>query len=330
MFASIARIQRRPLIAYSIAIALFIIALIGRFALTEVLPTGFPFLTFFPAILLSAYLGGIGPGIACATISTVAAWYWFIPPVGGFSLNLQSAVALVFFIVISIVDLLIIHVMQQSLHDLRQERNLTRTLLTQQKTLFQELQHRVANNLAFVSSLLSLQSRKLGDNPEAKAAMADARVRLETMSRVHRRLYSPDRIDLPIGEFLEEVCNDLIGASASQKIRLSVQMPPVSFSPQTVMTLTLIVVEIVTNSLKHAFHDVENPELTVVLAQTSPSTYSLSVKDNGPGLTGSGSSPGSKTSLGMRILDNFAKSLNGTMSTYNERGLRTVITFAPH
>jgi two-component sensor histidine kinase len=160
--------------------------------------------------------------------------------------------------------------------------------------------------------------------------MADARVRLETMSRVHRRLYSPDNIDLPIGEFLEEVCNDLIGASASQKIRLSVQMPPVSFSPQTVMTLTLIVVEIVTNSLKHAVHDVENPELTVVLAQTSPSTYSLSVKDNGPGLTGSGSSPGSKTSLGMRILDNFAKSLNGTMSTYNERGLRTVITFAPH
>jgi K+-sensing histidine kinase KdpD len=137
LFASIARIQRRPLIAYSIAIALFIIELIGRFALTEVLPTGFPFLTFFPAILLSAYLGGIGPGIVCATISTVAALYWFIPPVGGFSLNLQSAVALVFFIVISIVDLLIIHVMQRSLHELRQERNLTRTLLTQQKTLFQ-------------------------------------------------------------------------------------------------------------------------------------------------------------------------------------------------
>ena len=66
---------------YSVAMAFFLIALFARFELTNVLPArGFPFLTFFPAVLLAAYLAGLGPGLLTSALSVLAAWFFFYNP----------------------------------------------------------------------------------------------------------------------------------------------------------------------------------------------------------------------------------------------------------
>jgi len=85
--------------AWTLATLLFVVALAARFALVGVLPAhGFPFLTFFPAVMLAAYVCGLGPGIAVSMASIVAARYFFIEPAHAFGgMSQGDTVALVFF-----------------------------------------------------------------------------------------------------------------------------------------------------------------------------------------------------------------------------------------
>ncbi len=106
---------------YLLALALSVLALGARFALTGQLPpAGFPFLTFFPAVLLSAYWGGLGPGLLATGLSIISAWYFFMAPEFQFSdLSRPDTVALVFFSVVLLVDCVVIDVMKNALARVR-------------------------------------------------------------------------------------------------------------------------------------------------------------------------------------------------------------------
>ncbi len=317
-------VRRDKLVGYLLAVALFAAALGLRIVVGDGLPDGFPFLTFFPAVLVTAFLGGLGPGILCATLSTLAAWYFFIPPFNSFGLSHTTIVALAFFVAIMVVDIVIIDQMTRALEKLKREQAVTASLLDRQKTLFAELQHRVANNLAFVASLLSLQSRKLAHNREAVAAMDEARLRLETMSRIHRRLYDPERLDAPLGSFIQDICDDLVRSGGS-KARCRVDVVDAALPPERIITLSLIVVEAITNSLKHALRDREDGLITVKLGRDGDN-YALAVSDDGPGLP-DGFDPSASKSLGMRILQGFARTLGGQLEFRTDNGLTTRVVF---
>ncbi|MFC0387947.1 histidine kinase dimerization/phosphoacceptor domain -containing protein [Muricoccus vinaceus] len=217
----------RPL-AYGIALLAALIASVLRYWLDPVLPPGFPFLTFFPAVIVTAFVAGTGPGVACAVLSGLAAWYLFIPPVNSFALEAQSAVALLFYAGIVGVDIVLIHLMQRAAGRLAEAQVVTAGLLQQQRLMFQELQHRVANNMAFVSSLLNLQKRRVMAKPEtAVGALDEASTRLNTMARIHRRLYDPASVELPVGQYLKDICTDLCQAADAHNIDVLVDMPPV-------------------------------------------------------------------------------------------------------
>ncbi len=101
---------------YSVAMAFFLIALFARFELTNVLPArGFPFLTFFPAVLLAAYLAGLGPGLLTSALSVLAACFFFLQPDRSLALTGPDLVALAFFTAILLIDCLVIHVMKVAL-----------------------------------------------------------------------------------------------------------------------------------------------------------------------------------------------------------------------
>lgn len=95
----------------------FVLALWMRFALEAVLPPkGFPFLTFFPAVLLSVYFAGLWPGILVSILSIFSAWYFFIEPPGRFSQTSQpDIIALVFFSFVLLVECVIVNVMNNAL-----------------------------------------------------------------------------------------------------------------------------------------------------------------------------------------------------------------------
>ena len=101
---------------YALALVFFVVALAARFELVDVLPDkGFPFLTFFPAVLLATYLTGLGPGLLASGLSFLAAWLFFIQPDRSVALTGADTVALAFFSAILLIDCLVIHFMKSAL-----------------------------------------------------------------------------------------------------------------------------------------------------------------------------------------------------------------------
>lgn len=287
-------------------------ALLLRVALDPALPPGFPYLTFFPAVVLTAFFFGLRPGIICAVLSGVAAWYIFIPPFFSFDLSSPTTIALAFYVFIVTVDIALIHIMHLAAARLRADAEETARLYEQQRTMFQELQHRVANNMQFVSAMLRLYAKRAGDDPAAMlTALDDARVRLDIMSRIHRHLYDPANVTRPVGEFFQDLCANLGDAAGAGEVRFTVDMPPVQFDLTKLTPLSLIAVEIVTNALKHAFPDGRGT-IALRLVQDGDRIV-FTIADDGKGMTPA-ETPGAGNSLGLKIIHNLAAQIGGRIS----------------
>jgi two-component sensor histidine kinase len=324
----LAPLRALPLWAGDAAAAVITVLATGlRFLLDPVLPPGFPFLTFFPAVILTTFFLGLRPGIVCAVLSGLSAWYYFVDPAYSFELNAPTTLALVFYAFIVTVDIALIHWMRVAGERLAAERAVTADLYEQQRTMFQELQHRVANNMQFVAALLALQKRKIADDPRAAAeAFDEAQARLETIARIHRRLYDPSRIDQPVGQYLQELCSDLLEATGARNIVCLVDVPPLRFDLARLTTLSLLVVEVVTNALKHAFTESARGTITIRLEQLQGSLTALTITDDGPGIPAD-FDPTANRSLGFRIVQGLAAQLDGTLTYANDGGTVVRLVF---
>lgn len=326
-------LRARPLAGYGLAVGSAGLALGVRLLVDVILPPGFPFLTFFPAIIVTSFVAGTRPGTVCALLSVLAAWYFVIPPVESFSLAHGAAAPLMFFAAVSAVDIVLIHVMQQALDRLGEERLLTARLADQQRNLFAELQHRVANNMAFISGLLRLQKRRIAADP-ANAAMAfdEAVVRIETMGRVHRQLYDPAAANLALQAHLQKVCEELIRATGATGITVTVDVPALEIALDRLLPLSLLVAEIVTNSLKHAFPHGRGGNIAVTVEDGPDGARALVIRDDGIGLPdayraaealGSSASTINDKGLGMRIVAGLANQIGGSISMSSDGGTVT-------
>lgn len=307
------RLRRHRWGGHALAIALFLLALAGRFALRPVLPPGYPFLTFFPAVLFSTFLGGRGPGALCAVLSLLASWYWFIPPIDSFGLDGASSLALLFFGTISAVDVLVIDAVLRKQDQLEAEQARTAALLEQRNTLFSELQHRVANNMLMVSAVLSSQQRRLAHNDEAVQALREARAHFETGARVHRRLHDPALQGDDFACFLDELCQDAMRLG-ERPVVLQTDIAAIPMSTEARTSVALLVTELITNALKHAFDGSPGERIDVTLRPSRDGGFVLRVADNGRGLP-EGFDPMRSERLGMRIVQSMVRGLDGHWRT---------------
>lgn len=170
----------------------------------------------------------------------------------------------------------------------------------------------MANNLQVVASLLRLRRKSLEPESAGAAALEAALTRLEMVSRVHRRLHDPASVDQPVEQYLGALCRELISASDTPGIELSVQADPIQLSLDALMSVSQIVAELVTNSLKHAFRSRSAGTLTVNF-RVNHGSYVLSVADDGPGLPPDFRRSKSD-SLGQGILQSLATQIRGQIS----------------
>lgn len=295
--------------AYGFALLSSLIAVVVRWEIDSVLPPGFPFLTFFPAVILTAFLFGLGPGIVAAVLSGLAAWYWFVPPVG-FGIAYDSAIALGFYCLIVGVDIALVHWMQRATAYLAQERRLSAALAETRQDLFHELQHRVGNNLQMVASLLSLQGRGLSQ-PEALAALSDASRRVAMIGRIQRTLYSPEGEQLALAPYLETIVRDTIEAAGRDHIKLTFHsaLGDALVEPATAIPSALAVAEAISNALEHGFSE-SGGDLVVALREEAGG-YVMTVTDDGSGLPQDFVLAGADT-LGLRMARSLAASQGGS------------------
>lgn len=319
--------RRNAAAGFLLAVVLFLVSLSLRLSIDHFLPPGFPFLTFFPGVILSAFFAGWRAGALCALLSGIAAWYYFIPPYRTFEIDYPTALALGFYVVVVAVDIALVHMAQVSAARLKDERAVTASLYDEQRTMFQELQHRVANNLAFVASLLNLQKRKMAAEPGAAVAVMDDAVRrLEVMGRIRRRLYDQAAASATVKVMLRDLARDLIEASGSDRISLSLTAPDIRLGLSKMVTLSLLVAEVVTNSLKHAFPDDRAGMITIELEPIDSDRLVLTIKDDGRGIP-PGYDPAVSKSLGLRIIQGLAAQLQGEIKFNGGNGTTTRLEF---
>lgn len=308
----------RPALGLAAGAGFFILATVLRWLLGG-LSEGFGPMMFLPAILLAGLFGGIRIGLLVAAVCTLVAWVMFFPPYGTFTLATPYAITMVMFILTAALELYVIRTLNIAINDLAEARE-------RSNTLFHELQHRVANNLQFVAALLRLRKRMLkSDSPGAQALEA-AQARLGMVSRVHRRLHDPKSVDQPIEHYLEALCMDLIRASDTPDVRLTIKAQPIVLDLETLMSVSLIVAELVTNSLKHAFRGRTEGALKIDF-EVERGVYTLTVADDGPGLPESFAQAGTD-SLGRGILHDLATLLHGNI--FYERGPGTIARLVFH
>lgn len=310
-----------------IALGAFVIALVLRHALDDVLPPGYPFLTFFPAVILTAFLSGLGPGIAVAAASAFASWYFFIPPFESFSIGGATALALGFFIFISGVDLAVIHYMFKWMRALDGERERNRQLAASRDLMFKEMQHRISNNLSVVSALLRMQRNTVRDEAAIRA-LDEAAGRLALVGKIHRQLHDPDGQQLPFGIFIKDLCHHILEASGTDgRIVCLVQADELHLSAERAVPVGLIVTELVSNALEHAFVDRERGTISIALTRQEGEEVRIVVADDGVGLPPA-FDLAHATSLGLVVARRFAEQIGAAFTMDTSEGASAELRFS--
>ncbi|WP_425409164.1 sensor histidine kinase [Hyphococcus sp.] len=183
--------------------------------------------------------------------------------------------------------------------------------LAAKETLLYELNHRVKNSLAIVSSMVRLQGRAIGD-AEAKRAFADIASRVAVLADLHGRLYQTgahNRIE--VVSFLNEILTDTVlslgtGAAVDIVVR---QNGRAEFSIEKAVTLALALNELVLNSIKHAFEDTKDPVIEVQI-DAEAGALSIIYRDNGCGLP---AEPAGPPGIGRALVASLSTQLNATV-----------------
>ncbi len=279
-----------------------------RVAVDDSLPPGFPFLTFFPAVLISAVFGSLRIGIATAIVSGLIAWIWFIPPIGALSTEPQALVAMAFYAAVTATELFFIAMTAHAFRQMRKALARADDLALSRDLMFAELQHRVSNNLSTVGALLRMQSGKVA-SAEAKQALLEATQRLNTVARIQRSLYSPDLQEVEVRPFLTQLAEDTVKSFGEDKaVDLTVTAEDFRLSQDRAIPFGLVASEMMMNALEHGQPASGRAALTVTfdladdVEPTGPAAV-LTIADNGPGLP-DGVTIDNATSLGIGIAGN--------------------------
>ncbi len=206
--------------------------------------------------------------------------------------------------------------------DIAQRKDAERRLresLAEKETLLKEVHHRVKNNLQIVSSLLHLQMNT-ATSPEAGEPLRESAARVATMALVHEQIYRSQSLSrINLDSYLRQLVTRLVETfRGPRQVNAGVVAPHLSVPLDTAIPLGLIVNEVVTNSLKHAFADRPAGSLRVKLVQRGDGLR-LTIADNGAGLPPDFRSEESG-SLGMQLIWSLTRQLDGRASLKSRKG----------
>jgi PAS domain S-box-containing protein len=206
---------------------------------------------------------------------------------------------------------------------------LIRAALKERETLLKEIHHRVKNNLQIVSSLLSLQASKATE-PETIEMLNESQRRIRSMALIHEKLYrSGSLAEINFADYVESLIDELMRMYnvAEGVITLIADIENVQLGVDTAIPCALIINELVSNSLKHAFPDGRTGEVTIAIHRIN-GTYELTITDNGVGPPPDFDFQ--KTdSLGLQLVTGLVNQLDGTITLDRTKGTTFIITFKP-
>ena len=203
-----------------------------------------------------------------------------------------------------------------------------RVSVAERDLLLRELNHRVKNNLQQITALIWFQSQNVHDQ-ESKDAFRDTLGRVQALSAVHQLLLAgPAPSEILTRKFCDELCRNIAAAYnvAERNITIDVDVENTRLHIDVAITLGLLVNELVSNAIKHAFQTGKGGTISVKFAPDSDGTAVLTVADNGIGQSGVSVLP--NKGVGMQIIDGLVKQLRGAIVWNRERGTVVTVTLS--
>lgn len=194
--------------------------------------------------------------------------------------------------------------------------------LREKEVLLKEIHHRVKNNLQVISSLLNLQSSFIQDQQDLEI-FQDSQNRVYSMALIHERLYqSQDLARIDLAEYIRDLAAHLIRSykDSSERVALKVDAEGGFLNIDIAVPCGLILNELVSNALKHAFPDARTGEIHVELYADHDHQFIFRVSDNGVGLPQDLDFQNTQ-SLGLQLVNMLVSQLDGTIEL--NRGLGT-------
>ena len=212
--------------------------------------------------------------------------------------------------------------------ELKEAAKLLRESLTEKEVLLREIHHRVKNNLQVMASLLNLQSDYV-ENDAQLCIFRDAESRIWSMALVHETLYQSENLALiRVREYVETLTAELFTSYGhlAPGVNLDVDVEDVSFGIDTAVPLGLIINELVSNALKHAFPSSKPGAIRVRLRSVDEGRFELEVRDNGVGMPASPAREQEK-SFGLHLVKALVRQINGELHLDRSAGAGFVVRF---
>lgn len=222
-------------------------------------------------------------------------------------------IAILGFLLISFIALFTKRVLYKN----RQASELLKEQNEEKQVMMKEIHHRVKNNLQVVNSLLRLQSKEVRDSNVVEM-FKDTQRRVLSMAKLHEKMYSTENLRLiNVRKHLSELVSDIIDSYGLEKhVSLKLDIADVELSIKTLLPLSLIVNEIITNSLKHAFVNKHKGTIFLQLKKHSEDHFLMLIGDDGIGYHPLERNSG----LGTKLINIFSKQLNGSIQLLERKG----------
>jgi two-component sensor histidine kinase len=309
--------KRRGAWGWAIAPVMFATSVVARLALGKLL-AGVPFLTFYPAIMVTTLICGWRQGVLVLGLSGFAAWYFFLPPLWSFALSgPESVVSLLSFLVLGSFDVAMIALLVEAIRGLQ-------VSVQTQENLLRELRHRVGNNMQLVASMLRLARRDIQD-PTASDVLEQAAARVTSMELLHRRLHDISTCTGALELVLRDILSDRFRGMPVE-VRLDICPEPMSLHQMT--AIVLLVTEAATNAAKHAFCPDQRGYFRVELREQPGGRFLLTVRHHGPRIGAVPVEAPAGQRLGMHIIQALAGQLGGRLEVGSGPGPTLMVEFA--
>ncbi|MFQ6039075.1 MAG: PAS domain S-box protein, partial [Candidatus Aminicenantales bacterium] len=206
--------------------------------------------------------------------------------------------------------------------------DILRTSLEEKEVLLREIHHRVKNNMQIISSLLRLQARTIKD-PRMQEMFKESQNRIRSMALIHEKLYQTE--DLTRINFAQYIRSLTVHLFHTYKVnpnivRINTRVDDIFLDINRAIPCGLVVNELVSNSLKHAFPDGRKGEIRILLTREKRKKVRLVVGDNGVGLPQEVDHRDPRT-LGLQLVYDLVRQLDGKIRLDRTKGSTFVITF---